>query len=108
MKYRYVFRKLEAYSDQPLEGLYVLGGGARNHLLNQMTADALGVPVVTGPSEATAVGNIVVQMISKGEIDSLEGARDLVEKSFVSKVFEPCDAGPYTENADRFAELLDC
>ncbi len=108
MKYRYVFWKLEAYSDESLEGLYVLGGGARNHLLNQMTADALGVPVVTGPSEATAVGNIVVQMISKGEIDSLESARDLIEKSFVSKVFEPCDTGPYIENADRFAKLLGC
>lgn len=108
MKYRYVFRKLEAYSDQSLEGLYVLGGGARNHLLNQMTADALGVPVVAGPSEATAVGNIAVQMISKGEIDSLESARDLVEESFLSKVFEPCDTGPYTDNEVRFSKLLDC
>ena len=73
-----------------------------------MTADALGVPVVTGPSEATAVGNIAVQMISNGELDSLESARELVEESFLSKVFEPCDTGPYTYNEARFSKLLDC
>lgn len=106
MKYRHVFQKLSGYGSDPLEGLYVLGGGARNHLLNQMTADALGVPVVTGPAEATAVGNVLVQMISQGEIADLEAARDLVEKSFASEVFEPCDTGPYTENADRFEKLL--
>lgn len=106
MKYRYVFRKLEAYSEQPLEGLYVLGGGARNHLLNQMTADALGVPVVTGPSEATAVGNIAVQMIAKGILEDLEDARNVVENSFASTVFEPCDSEIYDRVAQRFDSLI--
>ncbi len=106
MKYRYVFRKLEAYSSQPLEGLYVLGGGARNHLLNQMTADALGVPVVTGPAEATAVGNIAVQMIAKGILEDLEDARKVVENSFASRVFEPCDSEIYDHAAKRFDSLI--
>ena len=108
MKYRYVFKKLAGYSPDPLEGLYVLGGGARNHLLNQMTADALGVPVVAGPAEATALGNVLVQMISRGEIEDLQAARDLVEKSIASEVFEPCDTELYAENAIRFEKLIRC
>lgn len=107
MKYRYVFRKLEAYSSVPLEGLYMLGGGARNHLLNQMTADALGVQVVTGPSEATAVGNIAVQMVSKGFLADLKDARDMVENSFTSEVFQPRDRKPYADAEERFGKLME-
>lgn len=106
LKYRFVFRKLEAYSPTPLQGLYMLGGGARNRLLNQMTADVLGVPVVTGPAEATAIGNIAVQMISGGVLENLEAARDIVENSFASEVFDPSDGNRFDEASIRFEALL--
>ena len=84
----------------------MLGGGARNALLNQMTADSLGVPVMTGPAEATAIGNIAVQMISTEALDSLEAARTIVENSFASEVFEPSDGDLFDRAATRFEALL--
>ncbi len=107
LKYRFVFRKLGAYNSVPLQGLYMLGGGARNRLLNQMTADSLGVPVITGPAEATAVGNIAVQMIATGFLENLEEARVIVENSFASEVYEPSDGRPFDEAEKRFEALLD-
>ncbi len=106
LKYRYVFKKLEAYSPVPLEGLFVLGGGARNQLLNQMTADALGVAVVSGPPEATAVGNVAVQIIATGALGDLSAARDMVKNSFASEVFEPCDTEAYEAVFPRFEALF--
>ena len=106
LKYRHVFRKLEAYSPEPLQGMYMLGGGARNRLLNQLTADVLGVPVVTGPAEATAIGNIVVQMISTDALENLNSARDVIKKSFSSEVFDPSDSDQFDDAVIRFEKLL--
>lgn len=106
LKYRYVFGKLNGYSSESLRGLYLLGGGARNRFLNRMTANALGVPVVTGPAEATAAGNVVVQMIADGTIRGLEEARALVGRSFDSETFEPSDASDFESVAARFESLL--
>lgn len=98
LKYKYVFLKLQNHATVPLRGLFILGGGARNRFFNQLTANALGVSVQTGPSEATAVGNIVVQMIANGDLEDLSDARTMVGKSFTSEIFEP-------RNADQFEEL---
>lgn len=106
LKYRYVFRRLGAYSPEPLRGLYMLGGGARNRLLNQLTADVLGVPVVTGPAEATAIGNIAVQIIAAGALESLSEARTLVEKSFEPEVFKPSDGDRFDDAVARFEKFL--
>jgi rhamnulokinase len=106
LKYRYVFRKLEAYSPEPLQGLYMLGGGARNRLLNQLTADVLGVSVVTGPAEATAIGSIAVQMISTGALENLSSARDVIGNSFASEVFEPSVNDQFDDAVIRFEKLL--
>jgi rhamnulokinase len=106
LKYRHVFNRLESYSPLPLCGLYMLGGGVRNKLLNQMTADTLGVEVVTGPAEATAIGNILVQMISNGILSSLDVARELIGVSFLSETFQPGDRLPLNEATERFNTLL--
>lgn len=106
LKYRHVFRKLSGFADQPLQGIYILGGGARNRFLNQLTADALGVGVATGPSEATALGNVAVQMIADGQLSGLDEARELIGKSFESERYQPFDTERFDAVADRFDSLV--
>ena len=85
----------------------MLGGGARNRFLNQLTADSLGVTVRTGPSEATAVGNITAQLIASGELDNLSDARAMVGASFPSEVFEPRATDQFKELYKQFVELVE-
>jgi rhamnulokinase len=82
LKYRFVIERLEAISGQPIEVIHVVGGGSQNALLNQLTADASGRPVVAGPVEATALGNAMVQLIALGELRDLSEARQLMSGSY--------------------------
>ena len=107
LKYKYVSQKLQQYSPTPLQGLFMLGGGARNRFLNQLTADSLGVTVRTGPSEATAVGNITAQLIASEELDNLSDARAMVGASFPSEVFEPRATDQFKELYEQFVELVE-
>jgi rhamnulokinase len=85
--------------------LHIVGGGARNALLCAWTANAAGVPVLAGPEEATVVGNLLVQAMALGEIESLAEARDVVRASFEPVVYEPVSSGGWQEARARFAEL---
>jgi len=105
LKYRFVIRRLEEVVGRRLSTVHVVGGGARNHLLCQLTADACGLPVKAGPAEATAVGNLVVQAMALGELSTLEEARELVRRSFPAREFEP-RAGPWEELVERFDRVL--
>jgi len=69
--------------------LHIVGGGSQNQMLNQLTADATGLRVMAGPMEATALGNILAQMIALGEISSLEEGRRILRDSFHPTIFEP-------------------
>ena len=69
--------------------IHVVGGGSRNELLCQWTADAAGLPVLAGPEEATLVGNLLVQAMALGELSSLEEVREVARRSFTPKVYEP-------------------
>ena len=89
LKYRWTFEKLEFLAGHKLDALYIVGGGSQNELLNQLTSDCLGRPVVAGPVEATAAGNILVQAVARGEIVGLVQLREVVRNSFASKRFEP-------------------
>lgn len=89
LKYRWTFEKLELLGGQALDSLYIVGGGSQNELLNQLTADCIGRPVIAGPIEATAVGNILVQAVARGEISGSAQLREVVRNSFPSKRFEP-------------------
>lgn len=82
LKYRWTLEKLEDMLGYRLEPLHIVGGGSQNRLLNQFTADAIGRPVLAGPVEATAVGNVLMQMLALGHIASLEQGRELVRNSF--------------------------
>lgn len=74
---------------EPIKCLHIIGGGSQNALLNQMTADALGIPVWAGPVEATAMGNILVQAMAAGEVEGLAGIREVVRNSVSPKVYNP-------------------
>jgi rhamnulokinase len=86
--------------------LHMVGGGARNQLLCRWTADAMGLPVVAGPDEATLIGNLLIQAIALGELGSLEQGRDIVRASFVPAVHEPSVSPGWAEARERFAALV--
>lgn len=73
----------------PVKQLHIIGGGCQNRLLNQLTANALGIPVYAGPVEATAIGNILVQALAKGEITSLQELKEIVINSVEPQVYRP-------------------
>lgn len=89
LKYRLVLEQLEALTGKRLAPLHIIGGGTKNRLLNQFTADCLARPVVTGPVEATAIGNILIQTITLGHLSDLNEARVLVRNSFNVETFQP-------------------
>lgn len=88
-KYASVLDTLRDVAPFPIERLHVIGGGARNELLNQMTADAVGLPVVAGPDEATALGNILIQARAAGVTASLEEMRSYIRRSIETKIYQP-------------------
>ncbi len=88
-KYRLTVLQLEEVTGSKIHTIHVVGGGARNRLLCQMTADACGCAVVAGPTEATAIGNLLVQAIALGLIANLEEGRELVRRSFKPEKYQP-------------------
>ena len=89
LKYRFVLERLKKYSPHPISCLHVIGGGSKNALLNQFTANAIGMPVVAGPSEATACGNVLLQAYACGEVANLSEMRRIVAHSSELDTFTP-------------------
>ena len=88
-KYRQAVEKLNRCLPSPIRCLNIIGGGSQNTLLNQLTADALDIPVYAGPAEATAIGNILTQAMAKGEIADLQELREIVCKSITPEIYYP-------------------
>jgi sugar (pentulose or hexulose) kinase len=106
-KYRLVRDALERISGRTIERVHVIGGGSQNDLLNRFTADALGVPVVAGPVEAAAIGNLIVQAMALGMVPDLAAGRALVADSFPVKVYEPRGRDEWDEAGRRFNLVLE-
>ena len=87
-RYRQVLASLEALTGRRFETIHIVGGGSRNAMLNQLVAEATGRRVIAGPSEATAIGNVLIQAIGAGELSGLEEARAVVRRSFGVEVYE--------------------
>ena len=104
MKYRLVIRDLQSLVGRPIAQVRVIGGGSQNALLNQLTADATGLPVHAGPVEATALGNVAVQMLATGAVSSLAEARAIIDRSVPTSVFTPRDADAWDREATRFQQ----
>ena len=92
LRYRQVTEMLKTLSQHPIERLYVIGGGARNEMLNRFTADATGIPVETGSSESTAIGNVMMQAKHAGVAGSMAEMRRIIRVSLTdSRRYEPAD-----------------
>jgi rhamnulokinase len=107
LKYRVVIQNLETLIGRPVERIQMIGGGSRNKLLNQFTADATGKRVVAGPSEASVIGNLGVQMLTMGEISSLPEMRSLIERSFKTEIYEPRETPLWERQTDRFQQYCE-
>ncbi len=106
LKYRHVIEKINSMVDEPLKILHIVGGGSQNEMLNQFAANATGLPVVAGPVEATALGNIMVQAIACGELAAVDQGREMIRQSFPLKQYEPQDTAAWDEAFARHKNLF--
>jgi rhamnulokinase len=106
-KYRLVVSNVEELIGRRIEQIRVIGGGSKNRLLNQMTADATGRRVIAGPAEATALGNVALQILATGAAASLKEVRGIMERSFPVEVFEPVDPAKWDRQAKRFEQYCE-
>ncbi len=103
--YRRTLEDLEGLTGQRVDVLHIVGGGCKNALLNQMTANAIGRPVLAGPVEATAIGNLLLQALALGQVGSLPHLRRLVARSFPVTTVRPRERKLWDAAAQRFARL---
>jgi rhamnulokinase len=96
---------LEQLTGKTIDTLHIVGGGSQNTLLNEFAADATGRRVLAGPVEATAIGNIMLQAITLGQIPTLQAGRDAVRASFETQVFTPRDTSSWQAARERFKTL---
>ncbi len=105
LRYRQVLESLESLLGRRLEPIHIVGGGSRNQVLNRFVADATGRPVVAGPSEATAAGNLIVQAIGAGLLSGVAQARRLIRRSFPVTVIQPDPQADWDRAYQRFCAL---
>ncbi|MBE6428976.1 MAG: rhamnulokinase [Planctomycetaceae bacterium] len=105
MRFRDVFRMCEEINGQKIETIHIVGGGTRNRQLCQMTANATGRKVVTGPIEATAIGNIMIQAIEDGAVKDIAEAREIIRNSFPMEVFLPRNTEDWENAYARYSAV---
>lgn len=105
MSYREAFEGLERIRGCRIDVLHIVGGGSRNILLNQITADAINRPVIAGPDEATAIGNLMVQVKAAGEVSNSDEMRQVIRYSFDVEVYEPRNTVEWDEQYQRYLQI---
>ena len=105
LRYRMALEAIEDIVDSRIDTLHIVGGGGQNLLLNQFTANAVGRPVVVGPVEATAAGNVLMQMAASGEISSLAEGREVIRRSFELTTYLPEEGDVWGEAYERFQRM---
>jgi rhamnulokinase len=106
-KYRQVIGDLERLTRKPIQQIRIIGGGSKNRLLNQFAADATGRRVLAGPAEATALGNVAMQILATGTASSLNEVRAMVDRSFPTEIFEPRETDKWERHAARFQQYTE-
>jgi len=105
LKYREVIEILQKLINKNINVLHIIGGGSQNDLLNQMTAESTGLKIVAGPTEATALGNLLMQAKAKGVISTLEEARETVRNSFKLKEFIQTDGESWSIAYNKYRSI---
>jgi len=105
LRYKYVLGKFINLAPFTIEKLHVIGGGSKNPLLNQWTANAIGMPVLAGPSEATAIGNIMIQAKAAGCVDSLSEMRQIIRESIQIEEFLPENKSEWEAAYQKFLKI---
>ena len=105
LDYRYTQGQIEEISGRKITQINIIGGGSQNTVLCQFAADATGLPVLAGPVEATAIGNILVQAMALGKVKSYIELRDIVKQSFPLTAYEPHRTGNWDEHYARFLRI---
>ena len=106
LRYRMVLETIEDIVDGRMDTLHIVGGGGQNLLLNQFTANAVERPVVVGPVEATAAGNVLMQMVASGDIASLAEGREAVRRSFELTTYLPEEGDVWDEAYERYLHMF--
>ena len=107
LKYRWAIERLEEMIGRPIKVLHIVGGGSKNGLLNKFTAEAIKRPVVAGPGEGTVIGNLLMQAMALGAIESIPQLRGIVEASFPTRTFLPeTDGKAWDEAYQRYCEMF--
>ena len=105
LRYRQVLEDLDRIATHPIERLHIIGGGSKNRLLNQLTANAIGRKVIAGPSEATAIGNVMIQAMAAGVVSSLQEMRSIIHASVETEEFAPELVAEWEEAYRKFVTL---
>ncbi len=106
MSYKWVIESLEDVCGKKIEVLHIVGGGIQNKLLCQFAADATARMVVAGPIEATASGNIMMQAMAAGQVDSVKSARKIISNSFKPEVYKPTDTEKWEKQYEKFLKIF--
>ena len=105
LKYKSVLESLIKVSPFPIEKLHIIGGGSQNKLLNQWIANSIGIPVVAGPTEATAIGNVMMQAKAVGMVKNLSEIRRIVRNSVLPELFIPQDTQVWEDSYKKFKDI---
>ena len=107
LKYRFTVETIETLNGRKTQKINVVGGGSKDAFLSQMTANACGVSVWAGPTEATAVGNIAVQLMASGALKDISEARSVIKDSFDVKEYLPADSDSWNEAYEKFKAIIE-
>jgi rhamnulokinase len=106
-RYRQILDQIQDITDRRIEKIYIVGGGSKNSLLNQFTANITNLPVDSGPTEASAIGNILMQAVATKEIDSLRELRKIVRDSFEIRQFKSRDVSEWNDAYETYLNYYD-
>ena len=106
LKYKFTIKQIESVTGNKIEKLHIIGGGAHNAMMNELTADATGIPVFAGPTEATAIGNILLQAKALGKVNSLAEIREIVGNSFDVTKYLPSPKLDWEAAFSKFEKLM--
>lgn len=106
LKYRLALEQIGECTGKKFDVLHLMGGGTKDGFLCELTAQSLGIPVIAGPIEATALGNIMLQLIALGEIESIEKGREIIAETEKVKIFEEAHTDDWDEAFERFCKVI--